>query len=195
MLLAPQPVWVSPAVFVENYHPLQNLPYFLGFLLIGGMLMVVSGHYLNVSEDRPVLKLRLLMALGWTIAFVGLIAFNYICQTTFVHNMAVHYKTEYDAAISAFSMSNPTSFCWANEMWGYALLGVATWMMAEYYAGRNEIIRWLLILNGVMSIAGVVWTIVDIFWVLTVGGLVAYFLWNVLMIVLMVLIWRDAKSR
>lgn len=153
MLLAPQPVWVSPAVFVEHYHPLQNLPYFLGFLLIGGMLMVVAGHYLNVPADKPVLKFRLHTALGWTIAFEALISFNYICQTTFVHNMALHYKPEYDAAISAFSMSNPTSFCWANEMWGYALLGIATWLLAAYYSGTSVWIRWLLILNGVASIA------------------------------------------
>jgi hypothetical protein len=36
--------------------------------------------------------------------------------------MALFYKPEYDAAISAFSMSNPMSFCRANEMWGYAIL-------------------------------------------------------------------------
>ena len=46
-LIHPQPPWVSPAVFVENYSAIQDLPYYFGFLLIGGMLMLAASHYLN----------------------------------------------------------------------------------------------------------------------------------------------------
>lgn len=45
----PQPPWTSARVFVEHYHPIQDLPYYFGFLLIGGMLMLMAGHYLHAS--------------------------------------------------------------------------------------------------------------------------------------------------
>jgi hypothetical protein len=191
MLTRPQPVWISAEIFAQHYHVIQDLPYFLGFLLISGMLMVVSGHYLSLDENKKEHRSHMLLALSATIVFSALIAFNYICQTTFVRNMALHYSEEYDAAISAFSMANPLSFCWANEMWGYAFLGIATWLMAGYYADKNKIIQWLLRINGWVSIAGVIWTIIDVFWVKSIAGLAAYFLWNVLMIVLMVVMYHS----
>lgn len=181
----PQPAWVSSKVFVDNYHTVQDIPFYFGFLLIGGKLILVGGHFLNYQEDNEKKKLHLLVAFGWTIAFFTLIAFNYICQTTFIHNMALHYKSEFDSAISTFSMSNPMSFCWANEMWGYAFLGIATWLMSGYYAGKNNTIKILLIINGIVSILSVIWTIVDVNWMMTTIGLTAYFSWNVLMILLM----------
>lgn len=190
-ILRPQPAWESAAVFAEHYSSLQDIPFYFGFLLIGGMLMLVSGHYLN-NRQEGIVKFHLLVALGWTIAFFTLIAFNYICQTTFVHNLALHYQPEYDLAIASFSMANPLSFCWANEMWGYAFLGVATWLMAGYY--QSAFIRFLLIVNGVVSILSAVWTIIDVQWVMSPFGLIGYFLWNILMIVMMIAIYRSAKK-
>lgn len=189
----PQPAWISSAVFAENYSIIQDLPYYFGFLLIGGMLMVSAGHYLNYMGGDTLKKFHLLVALGWTIVFCTLISFNYICQTTFVRNLALNYKPEYDVAIATFSMSNPLSFCWANEMWGYAFLGIATLLTAGYYKGRNKLIHALLIINGIVSIASAIWTIIDVHWVLTLAGLAAYFAWNVLMIVLMIMIYKYAK--
>jgi hypothetical protein len=194
-LINPQPPWVSPSVFSDNYSPVQDLPYYFGFLLIGGMLMLVAGHYLNCQRENEKKKFQLLIAFGWTIVFCALITFNYVSQTTFVRNLALHYKPEYDAAISAFSMANPMSFCWANEMWGYALLGVATWFMAGYYRDKSNFIRILLILNGIISVASALWTAIDVAWVMTTAGLVGYFAWNVLMIVLMISIYLNSKNR
>lgn len=127
-LVKPQPAWISAAVFAENYSVIQDMPFYFGFLLIGGMLMLVAGHYLNFKEDNDEKKFHLLISLGWTIVFCALISFNYICQTTFVRHLALHNKPEYDSAISAFSMSNPLSFCWANEMWGYGFLGISNFI-------------------------------------------------------------------
>ncbi|RPI12623.1 MAG: hypothetical protein EHM58_19945 [Ignavibacteriae bacterium] len=191
----PQPLWISPAVFVQNYSTIQDLPFYFGFLLIGGMLMLSAGHYLNFKEEDDRKKFHLLVSFGWTIAFFTLIAFNYICQTTFVHNLALNYKPEYDSAISTFSMSNPMSFCWANEMWGYAFLGIANMLMSEYYSGKNNLIKWLLVTNGIVSIGSAVWTIIDVSWVMTTGGLICYFIWNVLMIVLITLIYLYSRKQ
>jgi hypothetical protein len=193
-LIKPQPVWISSSVFVENYHVIQNLPYYLGFLLLGGMLILAAGHYLQYHEERPVVKLKLVLALSLTIVFCGLIAFNYICQTTFIHNLATHYRPEYGPLIAGFSMANPTSFCWANEMWGYGVLGVATWLTAAYYKEKNSFIYWLLILNGIVSLISPLWTIIDVNWVMSPLGFSLYLFWNVLMIVLMITIIRYTSS-
>lgn len=187
-LVKPQPAWTSPAIFAENYSAIQDLPFYFGFLLVGGMLMLVAGHYLDFKEDNDEKKFHLLVSLGWTIVFCTLISFNYICQTTFVRILALHYKPEYNSAISTFSMSNPHSFCWAIEMWGYGFLGIATLLLSGYYTNKYNSIRLLLIINGIGSLISAVWTMVDMDWVMTTTGLMAYFAWNVLMIVMMIMI-------
>lgn len=193
-LIKPQPAWASSAVFTENYHIIQDVPFYFGFMLIGGMLMLVSGHYLNYKEDIANNRFLLLVALGCAITFFTLICFNYICQTTFVRHLALNYDERYDAAISMFSMANPLSLCWAIEIWGYGFLGVATWLMAGYYLNRDKLIRSLLVANGVVSIATVIFTVGDTEWLLKPVGLFGYFIWNILMIVLMVLIYRHSKK-
>jgi hypothetical protein len=191
----PQPAWISAEVFVENYHIIQDVPFYFGFLLIGGMLMLAAGLYLSYDGGDPRKRFLLLVALGWTVAFFTLISFNYIIQTTFIRHLALNYKPEYDSLISGFSMANPISFCWANEIWGYGFLGVATCLMAAHYSGRNNLISALLIANGIVSVATVVFTIMDTEWLLTSIGLGAYFIWNGLMIVLMILIFNDSRER
>jgi hypothetical protein len=166
------------------------LPFYFGFLLVGGMLMMIAGHYLTYKEENEEYKFHLLLSIAWTTVFAALIFFNYICQTTFIHNLALHYKPEYDFAITTFSMSNPLSLCWAIEMWGYGFLGVATWLIAGYYRDRSNIIRVLLILNGIVSLISPIYTIINVRWVMKSGGLIAYFAWNALMILMLILIYR-----
>ena len=36
--VAPQPAWAGAGVFADHYHPVQGLPYLLGFLLISGFV-------------------------------------------------------------------------------------------------------------------------------------------------------------
>jgi len=194
-LIQPQPAWVSPEVFVEHYSIVQDLPYYFGFLLIGGMLMIAAGIYLDYKETDQKTKFLLLVAFGCTSVFCTLISFNYICQTTFVHNLATHYTPENNFAISTFSMTNPLSFCWANEMWGYGILGIVTILISGYYRQRNRIIYRLLYINGIGSLASVAWVIIDVNWVMTSGGLISYFAWNVLMIVLILMMYRDTQKK
>lgn len=190
-LLKPQPEWVSPTVFAENYHIVQDLPYYFGFLLIGGMLMIAAGHYLNGANDDVNSRFMLLLSLCFSIVFCGLISFNYICQTTFVRNLAIDYRPQNDPAIAIFSMTNTFSLAWAVEMWGYAFLGIATALAAPYYKTINAGLAVLMILNGFVSIAGALLTAVDAKWVMTAPGLFSYFGWNVLMIAMMLLIIKE----
>lgn len=128
-LIKPQPAWTTPANFVAEYHFVQTAPFLFGFLLVGGTLMMVAGHYIAASNNqRP----AALLSLVFTIPFATLIFFNYIVQVSFIPNLVMNYEDEYGGAITSLSMSSPLSLCWNIEMWGYALLGVATWMLARY---------------------------------------------------------------
>lgn len=193
-LIKPQPAWTSASVFAANYSRVQNLPYFFGFVLVAGLLILAVAHYLDTANNN-LTRSQLLLSLSCTLIFSVFISFNYICQTIFVHHLALHYKPEYNDAIATFSMANPMSLCWALEMWGYAVLGIATWLMAAYYREKNTGIRILLIANGMVSLGSVVLMMVDNQWLMTSSGLVAYVIWNILMIVLLGLIYRHAKQQ
>jgi len=194
-LVKPQPQWVSPAVFAQHYHVVQDVPYYFGFLLIFGMLMISTGYYLNARSNDAIGKFMLLLGLGFSIVFSGLISFNYICQTTFIRNLALNYRSENDSSIYTFSMANTFSLSWAIEMWGYAFLGLSTALSAVYYKNRNNLIAALMILNGVLSICGVLLMIVNVSWVMTKVGLTSYFGWNILMILIITLVYRESVSQ
>jgi hypothetical protein len=176
-----QPPWQDAQTLAANYHPIQTLPFFAGFLLVLGSGLLIATLYLLAEEkDKAVALLAVICAA----AFTSLIFFNYVCQTTFIPALLVDYGPKYDAIITAFSFTNGRSLCWAIEMWGYALLGVATWLLAPVF-NRDWVERttaWLMILNGVISVAGGFITAVNLSWVMTPLGMINYIAWNVLMV-------------
>lgn len=177
----PQPAWQDAQTLAANYHPIQALPFFAGFLLVLGSGLLV-GVLHQLAEEKH--KAPALLAVICTAAFTGLIFFNYICQTTFLPALLVDYRPEYDAIITALAFTNPRSLCWAIEMWGYALLGLATWLLAPVF-NRNPVEKttaWLMVLNGVLSIAGGFITAFDLGWVMTPAGLINYIAWNALVV-------------
>jgi len=192
MRLAPQPEWTSSHVFVQHYNVLQNLPYFLGFLIVIGISMLSASHYLESRNSA--FEVTQVLALIATVMFACFALFNYVIQTTFIHNLATHYNEHFDSAIEALSMSNPMSICWAIEMWGYAFMGVATWLWSTLYAG-NRMLRNLLMANGIISLICPFITILNVYWVLTMPGLIGYFLWNILMMAISFLMWKQAKEQ
>lgn len=70
------------------------------------------------------------------------------------------------------------------------MLGIATWLTAPYYKGKDNFIRWLLVANGMISLISPIWTIIDVHWVVSPTGFVLYLAWNMLMITLMISIIR-----
>jgi hypothetical protein len=189
-----QPAWTSSADFAAQYNSLQNIPYYFGFLLVGGILMLMAAHYLDAGDLAPRDKMHVLLSVVWATIFATLIFFNYICQTTFVHHLALQYKPAYDTIIATLSMANPASLSWAIEMWGYAFLGIATWLLASYYKGKNKTIYFLLILNGIVSVLSVIAFVINGAWLLTTTGLICYTVWNALMIVLLVFIYAHSRK-
>lgn len=193
--LHPQPAWTGPEAFTRAYHPIQTLPYFTGFLLVGGSLMLIAALQTLASNQQ---RARATAGLAFAAAFAALIFFNYIVQTTFVPALAQSGAPEAAPLIAAFALSNPRALGWAIEMWGYAVLGVATWLVAPVLADRGRagrIAARLFVANGPVSIVGAVWTALRPSWVMTPVGLGLFAAWNLLMVVMTALVIVALRSR
>jgi hypothetical protein len=195
--LHPQPSWQGAEAFARAYHPLQTIPYFTGFFLVGGALALIAALH---ALAPPALRARSGAALGFAAAFAALITFNYVVQTTFVPALARAYVPDSAPIIAAFSLSNPRSLGWGLEMWGYAVLGVATWLIAPVFldGARSSLGRAtaaLFVANGPVSLVGGVWTALEPGWVMTSKGIALFALWNLLVVAMLVLAIATLRAR
>jgi len=176
----PQPPWRDAALYARSYHPVQVFPYLGGLLLVIGLVLLVTSVHALADRD---LKVRTGTAQTLAAVFATFIFFNYVVQTTYLPTLAAHYDDRYAATVSMFSISNPTSLAWAIEMWGYAFIGVATWLVAPVFHGsRLERVTALAFMaNGPVSVIGGLLTTVRPGWVMTTPGLVAFTGWNLLL--------------
>jgi len=180
---APQPDWRGAALFAQHYDTIQLLPYVCGFMLIGGAAsMVVALCW----AAPPELRGRSWLALVLTAAFTTFILLNYVIQTTIVPSLVAQRTPVADAFLEVFAMANPRSFAWALEMWGYAFLSVALWLVADAMSATKleRVVRSLIVVNVVMSVFGAVATAASPAWVFSAPGLISFGAWNALMIVL-----------
>jgi hypothetical protein len=171
----PQPPWRGPEAFAEHWHPIQSLPFFLGLVLVSGFVVLVSGIHARAHTATTTI------ALVFTSAFASLVLLNYVVQTTFVPELvrAGDYRL-----LSALAMANPRSLAWALEMWGYGLLGVATWLVARTFRGSRiaRATSLAFAANGAVSIVGAFATAFSRDWLMTPAGLTAFAAWNVLVV-------------
>ena len=190
----PQPAWQSARVFAAHYHAIQSLPFFCGFLLVTGCVMLVASlHALADGRLRPLT----LGALVFTSAFAALVLLNYAVQTTFVPRLAEHYAEANGPTLSAFTMSQPSSLGWSLEMWGYAWLGVATWLVSPVLSKTRleRVTARLFAANGPLSLLAALWNALDAGWVMSPSGLVAFAVWNVLVVGMAVLACAALRAR
>jgi len=189
-----QPPWRDAATFATEFDRVQLLPYLGGFVLIGGCVaLIASLHPLVPSERRA----RANSALVLAAAFATLILFNYVVQTTFVPTLLHPYRHEQDALIAGLTMSNPHSLAWAIEMWGYGVFGLATWAIAIVF-GRTRLERataTTFVANGVISVAGAVMTSISPGWAMSMPGMIAFTVWNLLMIAIALLVIAAMRRR
>jgi hypothetical protein len=190
----PQPRWHSAELFARNYHPIQLVPYAGGFLLVGGLVLLIAALGDLAGAEHKTLAACALVFAG---VFAGFVFLNYMMQTTFIPHLARTFIPAHGPLIEAFSMSNPTSLAWGIEMWGYGFLGVATWLVAPVLRqGRLERLASLtLAANGPMSIAGAVATSLAPGWVLTGAGIAAFVLWNLVVVVFAALTLAALRRR
>lgn len=180
---APQPAWTGVGAFADNYRPVQALPYVLGYvLLVGFVLFAASCHALA----GPGLRLRTSAGLIFTGVYAALVFTNYTIQLGFIPRVL----KDRPAYIGDLTMANPSSFAWFLEMFGYAAMGVATWLVAPGFRGtrRADAIRYLLVGNGVLSIIGAACTALFDRWVFSTAGLISFAAWNLLIAVCYALI-------
>jgi len=126
-----QPPWRDAETFVRAYHVVQIVPYLAGLLLVGGFVMLLTSLHLLAAEE---LRVRTVWALGFVSAFAAMIFTNYTVQTTVVPGLVEQWSPGDGPLLSALTMANPRSLGWALEMWGYGVLGVATWLCAPVFA-------------------------------------------------------------
>lgn len=190
-MLRPQPVWQGAEVFANNYHRVQSLPFIFGFFMMLGFVLFISA--ISRLADTEIKKIYGTMAVIFASAYVVTIGLNYVIQAVYIPEII-----EENAELAGLlTMVNPSSFSWVLEMFGYGFLGAAGWLVAPIFEGnaRMKSIRYLLIVNGIISIFGVIITAVDVKWVLSTSGLISYVVWNLLIIITMILIFLEFKTK
>jgi hypothetical protein len=190
----PQPAWHGASLFARSYHPVQLLPYAGGLVLVAALVLLVSSLHAMARPEHETLTTA---ALVLTAAFTALIVVNYVIQTTFVPELARSADPVSLALIGTLSMANPRSLAWAIEMWGWGLLGVATWLLAPVFGGSRleRATAVAFVANGVTSVTGTLWTVAQPGWVMSRVGLGAFALWNVLLATAAALALASLHSR
>lgn len=190
----PQPPWQGPLVFAQHFHVVQVLPYLGGVALVAGLLQLCAGlHALAPLPHRAHGTLALLAAA----IFASLITLNYGVQTTYLPVLVQGTARENAELISALSMSNPRSLAWVLEMWGWGAAGIATWLLSPVFqASRLErAASTCFRANGVLSVCGTAFSVLRPGWVLTPSGLIAFGVWNLLIVLLAVSAWLALQNR
>jgi len=186
-LVHPQPLWDGPDLFVENFHRIQTLPFYFGFLLATGSILMLVSICLLSKKRATTLTALIFMTIG-----AAFVIFNYVTQTTLIPAIVDAYTSELGPVITTLSMSNPSSLPWALEMWGYGLMGLGTWFAAGYFGTSRleRIASFLFILNGALSVFGALMASIDLAGVFSTAGLVGYGIWNVVYLALAVTFYR-----
>ncbi len=180
--IAPQPTWIDADLFARNFHPIQSVPYYFGIILLIGFLLFFSSLPIAKTEmDKVIVTLTYF----FTGMYAILIFINYFIQIAVIPNF-LHI----DAVITAFAADNGKSLFWYLEMTGYGFLGLATWTSSVLFrgSGKLSLIRFLLIVNGIISLFGAILNFLLPGWVFTIPGLTSYVIWNLLIVIIMSLI-------
>jgi hypothetical protein len=194
-LVQPQPPWNGPTLFVHSFHPIQTIPFYFGYLLVAGSVLMLVSVFVLSGRRATSLAALVFTSIGATFA-IG----NYVTQTTFIPAVVDVYTSELGPAITTFSMANPRSLAWAIEMWAYGFIGLGTWLAAGFFGNSRleRVAKILFTSNGVISILGALAISVDLSGVFSVAGLVGYGVWNVLygaLAVVFYLVIRRRRSR
>lgn len=169
---APQPAgWQGIEIYAESFRPIQMFPFAAGFLLlIGFVLFTAVLHHLKKS-------VRTLSGIAFALLYGAIISVNYFLQLAVVGpNMLAGNYTGMEILV----MANPGSVFWALEMLGYGFQGLSLLFIYPIFrrAKLENVIRWLVIVNGIAGVVSPVIHTLNPSWVQQTWGLVAYLGWN-----------------
>lgn len=190
LVTKPQPAWLNSEVFIDNFHWIQTIPFMLGFVLLFSSCIFVAISSRMVVEENH--KIMANLALISTAVYAALISFNYIIQIAYIPMLV---KTD-QQIVGFLTMTNPSSVCWAIEMFGYLFQGIAFWLLFPVFnfSRHGNGIRWLLFTNLVLSIGGAVAACIDVAWAMKPFGFIMFILWNFVLAALMGLIAYDQRN-
>ncbi len=193
MIFTPQPPWRDAALFVESFHPLQTATFFCGYFLVLGSLLTFIVLYKTAPES---LKIWALSGLVINVVFTAVVFLNYIIQTTYIPYLANNNPPETATILPVFTMANPGSFAWALEMYGWGGIGLSFIFMAFIFENINteRILKILFLVNGICSVASALMTSYDMNWLFSPAGLTALVVWNVLVFVIDLYLFRYFKN-
>lgn len=190
----PQPEWQGPSLFITHFHPVQTATYFCGFLLVIGSLLCFTALFYEAKDEQKVWAQSALLI---NLLFSGIVVINYIIQTTYVPFLAKNNPPETAGLLPCFSMSNPGSFAWALEMYGWGGIGLSYILMATVFKdGRySKTLKKLFTLNGICSIGAAFMTSVDMKWIFSVAGFISLVVWNSMVLVIDILLIKYFRFR
>jgi hypothetical protein len=178
----PQPPWRDVTTWAAKYHDVQALPFVFGFLLVGGSVAMVAG----LSRSEAIRGARGVAAVAFVAIFGAMVFVNYALQIMAVPALLRGGDASGVAFAGQLTMANPRSVGWALEMWGYALLGVATWLVAPAVSvlPRGTFAARLFVVNGPISVLSAIVAAWSPGGLTGPFGLTAFAVWNALVIVM-----------
>ncbi|MEI6101801.1 MAG: hypothetical protein WCP73_08175, partial [Eubacteriales bacterium] len=136
---------------MQNYHfnELQVLLFSIPDCILAPAFLAAFGSMSFLSRGKG--KFLTQMAVIFTVVYVAQITINYYLQMTAVRYTMLGGDT---TGFTPFSFGNPHSIFWSTETIGYAFLCIAMLFLVPSFKGKsNALIRWILILNGVLGVA------------------------------------------
>jgi hypothetical protein len=151
-IIHPQPPWVNIETYADNFHPIQLLPVWGGFIMLIGFIGFMTSMHYYAREEQRILSL---LAVISSAIYGALISLNYILQLGVLQPNLQNRELD---GMTFLVFANPHSITMSIEMLGYGFQGASTWLISSVFDNSKlgQWIKWLGIVNGVVSIAGAI---------------------------------------
>lgn len=139
--------WQGMNAYATSYQRIEFVPEAIGLVLIPVLLVLLACIHTSIPAYK---KTWSLVGLAFGVAFAVIVGSIYFLQVTVVRQSLL--KGEADA-VALLAMANPHSIAWAANSLGWGFLGLATFFtgLAFEGGGLERSIRWLFMLNGLLS--------------------------------------------
>ena len=166
--------------YIAQQYNFQSAPFYFGFVLMFGILLFFASIPPQKNEWERINSKLVIFFAG---IYTCIISLNYLLQIALVPKIISEPNLT-----EMLSVSNSNSFFWDLEMTGYGFLGLATLSASTFFHNgkKQEMIRLMCIINGIISILGAILTFVFDGWVLSNAGLLCYLIWNIVIMLLAV---------
>lgn len=158
--------WQGIAAYARSFHLLQVLNTLPAFWLAPAMLLFMVAMHFHISPEG---RLRTLVALAFTVAYLALVPALYSLQ---LHTVRLSLQTGELEGLALLALPNFHSAFFALDTLGYAWLSFALLSLAPLFSGgrRQAWIRRLFWVNGLLGVVGILLLPFDLPWLVLAGG-------------------------